>query len=288
MKLVTIGLPTYNGSRTLRRALDTLLAQTYKNFELIISDNASTDPEAQKICEEYARKDARIRYVRQKENIGPLRNFKFVADEARGEFFMWVADDDWWHLEFVEKLLQKLEANPAVGVAMSSYKLIYPDGEMKEEIKYERDLDMNGRSLYYVYDKMATGSPTIMYIYGLFRTEFFRRLMKRGMPQCIGQDRILMCEAALAMGFASVPETLYFKEMARTQVKFNHKKDEVGKLYLSRFPYFYSVWMMLKFLLTSSIIPLSRKSLIFWPWLKYAWHRSPRVKHEIRKQLIRE
>jgi glycosyltransferase involved in cell wall biosynthesis len=285
MKLVSIGLATYNGSRTLRRALDTLLAQTYKNFELIISDNASTDTEVQKICEEYAAKDTRIRYVRQKENIGPLRNFKFVADEARGEFFMWTADDDWWHPEFVEKLLKKLEENPGAGVAMPSHHLIYMDGELMEEVKYEGDLDLTNKSYYYVYNKMAVGAPIIMYIYGLWRTEKFKKLNRRAMPKCIGQDRILMCEAALYTHFASVPEILYFKEMPRTSLKAHHADDEVGQFYRAKFPYLHSVWAMLWWLLSSRNIPFYRKPLIFWPWMKYGWHRLPRIKHEIIKSI---
>ncbi len=281
-KLVSIGLATHNGSRTIRRALDTLLAQTYKNFELIISDNASTD-ETGKICEGYAARDSRIRYVRQKENIGPLRNFKFVADEARGEFFMWAADDDWWHSEFIEKLLKKLEESSRAGVAMSSHRLIYVDGELREEVGYVGDLDLTDKGYYYTYNKMAIGAPIIMYIYGLWRTEKFRKLNKRAMPKCIGQDRILMCEAALTTGFASVSETLYFKEMTRATLKAHHADDEVGQFYLTRFPYLYSVWVMLWWLLSSRNIPLRRKPLIFIPWLKYAWHRLPRIKHEILK-----
>ncbi|HEY9297142.1 MAG TPA: glycosyltransferase, partial [Phormidium sp.] len=77
--LVSIGMPVYNGDRYLRLALDSLLAQDYENFDLIISDNASTD-KTQEICLEYAAKDSRIRYYRNQVNVGASENFKVVVD----------------------------------------------------------------------------------------------------------------------------------------------------------------------------------------------------------------
>lgn len=107
---VTIGMPIYNGECTIRRSLDAVLAQTFGDFELIISDNASTDA-TEEVCREYADKDARVIYVRQAANIGATRNFKYVLDHARGEFFMWWAADDTRSADFVDQNLKFLEAN---------------------------------------------------------------------------------------------------------------------------------------------------------------------------------
>jgi glycosyltransferase involved in cell wall biosynthesis len=101
---LSIGMPVYNGERFIHKALDSLLSQTFLDFELIISDNASID-NTRAICLEYAASDSRIRYVRQNENQGPLANFQFVLDEAVGEYFMWAAADDVWDPKFVEVLL---------------------------------------------------------------------------------------------------------------------------------------------------------------------------------------
>src|ERR1700690_2651657 len=90
---VSIGLPVYNGEKYLAAAIDSLLAQTYADFELIISDNASTDRTA-KICQEYAELDRRIRYYRQPKNCGIAGNFTRTLELARGEFFQWHAHDD--------------------------------------------------------------------------------------------------------------------------------------------------------------------------------------------------
>lgn len=110
---VSIGMPVYNGEPSIRVALNSLLAQSFSDFELIISDNASTDG-TQLICLEYAEIDERIRYVRHLDNRGARANFQFVLDEAVGEFFMWAASDDIWSPVFIEANLLNLVANDAI------------------------------------------------------------------------------------------------------------------------------------------------------------------------------
>jgi len=105
---VSIGMPVYNGEKFICKALDSLLSQTFSDFELIISDNASTD-NTEALCLEYAACDSRIRYVRQEENQGPLANFQYVLDEAVGEYFMWAACDDYWEPVCVEKWVYWLD-----------------------------------------------------------------------------------------------------------------------------------------------------------------------------------
>lgn len=106
---VSIGMPVFNGEKYICEAIDSLLAQTFRDFELIISDNASTDA-TQAICEEYACRDLRIRYVRQPENRGAPANFQFVLDEAVGEYFMWAAADDLWDANWLSILLKHFDA----------------------------------------------------------------------------------------------------------------------------------------------------------------------------------
>lgn len=114
---ISIGMPVYNGEKYIREALDSLLGQSVTDFELLISDNASTDG-TEAICQQYAAKDSRIRYVRQPVNLGALANFTFVLDEARGGYFMWAAADDKWDLNWISDLLnamKKTGANAAFG-----------------------------------------------------------------------------------------------------------------------------------------------------------------------------
>jgi glycosyltransferase involved in cell wall biosynthesis len=117
---ISIGMPVYNGTKFIREALDSLLVQTFTDFELIISDNTSTDA-TEAICREYAAKDERIRYVRQAKNLGLVANFKFVLDESVGEYFMWAAHDDRWHCLFIEECLRVFEDDPKCDLVFSEY-----------------------------------------------------------------------------------------------------------------------------------------------------------------------
>ncbi len=108
---MTVGMPIYNAQATIEAVLEALLNQTVRNFELIISDNASTD-KTREICEKYAATDDRIRYVRQANNIGAEANFNFVLSQSAHKYFMWAAADDIRSLDFLEYNIAFLENNP--------------------------------------------------------------------------------------------------------------------------------------------------------------------------------
>jgi glycosyltransferase involved in cell wall biosynthesis len=113
--MVSIGMPVYNAEAFIRRAVESILAQSYPHFELIISDNASTDRTGE-ICQEYSARDHRIRYVRQKSNMGATANFKFVLDAAQHDRFIWAAADDWWDLGRLQLLVSALKGDDAAVV----------------------------------------------------------------------------------------------------------------------------------------------------------------------------
>src|SRR5437868_11959393 len=108
--LVTIAVPVRNGEKYVARALDCVLAQTYENFELLISDNASTDG-TYEICQRYTG-DARVQLWRNEQNIGANGNFDLTLERAAGKYFMWAAADDMWAPRFVEALVHELETDP--------------------------------------------------------------------------------------------------------------------------------------------------------------------------------
>lgn len=105
--LVSVGIPCYNRPEGLRRTLECITGQTYRNLEIIISDNCSTNPEVERVVRDFASRDIRIQYYRQGVNKGPIPNFQFVLEKATGEYFMWAADDDKWENYFIEKCLCK-------------------------------------------------------------------------------------------------------------------------------------------------------------------------------------
>lgn len=110
--LVSVGIPTYNRPDGLKRTLECILAQTYTNLEILVSDNASPNPEVEKIAREFASRDSRIIYYRQEENKGAVFNFKFVLKQAHGKFFMWAADDDYFATtDLISKLVSTAQEN---------------------------------------------------------------------------------------------------------------------------------------------------------------------------------
>ena len=123
---VSIGMPVFNGEAFVSQAIQSLLEQTYVDFELIISDNASTDS-TERICRKYALQDSRIRYVRNSENVGLESNFQRVFDLSQGEFFMWAAHDDLWEPEFIEELVELLERSPDAALAFCRFDIIDAD-----------------------------------------------------------------------------------------------------------------------------------------------------------------
>ena len=131
---LSIGLPVHNGELFIERAIESILAQTFTDFELIISDNASTDS-TQEICQNFSKKDDRIRIFKQEKNIGIHRNFYFLLSQAKGKYFAWTAVDDYLDKDFMEKNLKVLESRNSI---VSSIGKIIPYGT--ESLKIDSKL----------------------------------------------------------------------------------------------------------------------------------------------------
>lgn len=119
-KILTIGMPTHNGARTIGKSILSLLNQTERRFQLVISDNASNDG-TEEICRNLAKGDERIIYIRQRVNLGPIGNFNYVLDYAESDYFMWACDDDAWDQCFVEKLIKILNSSSEWSFSIPSW-----------------------------------------------------------------------------------------------------------------------------------------------------------------------
>jgi glycosyltransferase involved in cell wall biosynthesis len=166
---ISIGMPVYNGEQFIREALDSLLVQTFTDFELIISDNASTDG-TEAICREYETRDKRIRYVRWALNRGAIANFNFVLNEAVGEYFMWAACDDIRSVDYLELNCHFLGRNP--DYVASTCPTRYEDGSFDQ--KRMGDGTLEGRRSARISDFFGCWHANGRF-YSLFRLDVLRK-----------------------------------------------------------------------------------------------------------------
>jgi glycosyltransferase involved in cell wall biosynthesis len=127
---LTIGMPAYNSARTIRRAIESLLAQTYPHFQLIVSDDCSKDDTAE-VSDEYAAHDSRVVVVRQPRNLN-YGNFRFLLQSARTPLFMFAPADDWWHPNYARRMIEALDANPGAVCAVSRVAFMRGDVFVRE------------------------------------------------------------------------------------------------------------------------------------------------------------
>jgi polysaccharide pyruvyl transferase WcaK-like protein/glycosyltransferase involved in cell wall biosynthesis len=203
---LSIGLPVYNGQAYLAESLEALLDQSYRDFELIISDNASTDA-TEEICRRYMARDDRIRYIRQPANVGAAENHNVVVRHARGELFKWASDDDLYDRDLLLRCVQALDDHPDVVLASCLSAVIDSTGTIVEKATHHPE---------------ATDSPhaaerfrALLFAlggdddYGIIRTEVLRRTPLTG--SYYHSDRTLVAELALHGRFYRVPEILYYR-----------------------------------------------------------------------------
>jgi len=265
MTRVTVGMPVFNGGETVSRAIDSLLAQTYGNFELIISDNASTDGTEQ-ICREYASKDSRIRYIRHKQNQGPLPNYRFVLEKAIGEFFFWAPHDDWWDPEFIRNGVDALEFEPKAAAAMGEVQYIDRDGEVFLVDKPPYNLFGRERHVLLRYIKTNYTDHLFYSFYRrkkLTNTYFFKYLYSNNNIFST-PEKILILETIMNGGFVDSPEMEY-----KNYYSFKKKKDLVemglnpGKIAQTRQSLFMAYLICLNFGFKRGGISLATMFLVY-------------------------
>ncbi|MGO9079746.1 MAG: glycosyltransferase family 2 protein [Streptosporangiaceae bacterium] len=202
---LTIGLPVYNGENFLAQSLDALLGQSYENFELIISDNASTDGTAD-ICRRYEKMDSRIRYVRQLRNIGCAPNHNFVIRQARGELFKTASHDDLYARDLLRLCIDTLDEHPDVVLAHSWSAVIDESGVVTNLVDYPVNTAAprapeRFRSM--LFDGWGDDEG------GVIRIDVLRRIALHDSYHFA--DRTFTTEIALHGPFYMVPDWLYFR-----------------------------------------------------------------------------
>ena len=201
---LSIGLPVYNGERFLTATIESLLAQSYTDFELILADNASTDSTAE-ICRQYADRDPRVQHHRSNVNLGAAWNFNRAFRLSRGEYFKWAANDDLHHPRFVEECVDHLDSDPALILCFARTQFIDDHGSSLGEYKFPVDVnEASRRELFLVY---AAGGHIVHEIFGVIRSQALRQSPLIG--SFVGSDHILLGTLALRGRFYQVPEILF-------------------------------------------------------------------------------
>ena len=247
---VTIGLPVYNAEANVAEAIREFQAQDFEDFEVVISDNNSTDA-TYDICAAYVSADKRFRLERQTRNIGANRNFDYVLSRARGELFMWAAAGDHRAPSFVRRCAEALAANPGAVLATPNVRLAYPPPQASQIFAYSEDVTHPHviRRLRWILRAGAWFA-----IYGLIRRDALDRtrpITSLGPTPApgLGPDYRVV-ELALLGPFARVPETLF---------EYSMRHPEPADILRQR------------------LDPNARfRGTMFWWWLKDFWYMSGR------------
>ncbi len=226
---VSIGIPVYNGEGFVGSAIESILNQTFQDFEIVISDNASTD-QTEEICRAYVAKDSRIRYFRSEKNLGAALNYDRTFTEARGRYFKWAAHDDLLAPTYLEKCINVLENNPDVAMCTADTMLVDADGD---RLLYEAEADClmdKFGNRYRNYDKprdFAAATPHKRYkshlfntrwvfeIFGVYRHEVFANSSKHG--AYYGSDKVLLAEVCIMGKIVVIPEPLFLNRRHENQ-----------------------------------------------------------------------
>lgn len=203
---VSVGLPVYNGEKYLALAIESILAQTMTDFELIICDNGSSD-RTPDICKEFAEKDARIRYYQNKTNIGASGNHNKTLKLARGEYFVWGSYDDIRHPEYLEKCCAVLDQQSGASACHSKTQYIDADGN--ETPRQEVILDIENDDPVRRFQEMIRMDHKVEMILALMRTDLMRKT--KGLAPFSDSDRVIMAEMCLHGKIVMVPEYLFYR-----------------------------------------------------------------------------
>jgi len=204
--LVTVGLPVYNSERYLSQSIESLLGQTFREFVLVISDNASTD-RTPEICLKYARDDSRVRYYRNERNIGLSANFNRVFQLAASKYLKWSSSDDYWAADMLADAVSVMESDPTIVLCYPKTTLVAePGGGLTP---YEDRLHLMEENPVARYLRLLENIRLVHQHQGLIRTDAIRRTSLLGTHT--GSDINFLAELCLYGKFFEVPKYQYFR-----------------------------------------------------------------------------
>ena len=241
---LTIGLPIFNEEKKIGKVLEDLFSQNYRNFYLIISDNASEDNSYQ-ICNEWAKKNKNIELVRQKKKLNINENFYFIYSKVKTKYFMWIAADDNRSQDYISKNIEFLNNNLDY-IASSSKNIV----ELKDNKKTEVTFDINGTmsERYLKFLQNCFFSHGIFY--SIFRTINLEETKKY--LNYIAWDWIVNLTIIKNGKFKRISEGYFISAHGGTSTKKDYIYNQNSKLLFKLFPFHRFMIKFFKFYLKSN------------------------------------
>jgi glycosyltransferase involved in cell wall biosynthesis len=201
---VTVGVVVYNGALTLRRAVESILNQTYKGFVIHVSDDGSRDASA-KVGTSLAAEHGRVVFTQQPRNLGPANNFRFLLERARAEYFMWLGADDYLEPTYLARMITILDADPTLVACVSRVCFVKPDGSRRlSEAMHPLSADPTTNLAVYLSQPHENG------LYALYRTDPLRKAFPRSHFHAF--DWAAVAGTLLHGGHAEVADVLMVRE----------------------------------------------------------------------------
>ncbi|RMH01033.1 MAG: glycosyltransferase family 2 protein [Chloroflexi bacterium] len=281
---VSIGLPVFNGERYLAQAINSILAQTFTDFELIISDNGSTD-QTEAICRAYAAKDGRIQYERHHENRGAAWNYNRVFALSRGQYFKWAAADDYLANTFLEKCVQILDSRPEVVLCFCWFDDV---DEHSQRIQTRQAVTRAGLPQPHArFRDLALVRPvyTCEEVFGLIRRSVLVRT--RLIDYFPDSDRTLLAELGLYGPFYEIPEVLFYHRLhnqssvaerpSRHQRVVWFNPAAANRLVFPNWHQFWATWRVI----WRVPLSLSERAKCHWHMVYWVWRSRKRLWHDL-------
>ena len=281
--LVTIGMPVFNAERFIGRALDTLVSQKNGNFELIISDNASTD-RTWEICLSYASSDDRIRYYRSKQNMGPVWNFNRVFELAGGEYFMWASDDDYWDSSYIRSCLDAFKKSKDIILVGTMCKVVNSEtGNFYMIDEGFSTIGLSPRERFVKYKSVIHSGKHIGAIfYGLYKRDELKKVMP--LKNVIATDHLVLAELCFQGEILTVQEPLMVKHYGGTSVSIESIAIVLGitNRFIIMFPYLKREILFQKIIFQTNKLALIEKiKLSIWSFCNYFFLEVKIVRNKI-------
>lgn len=285
--LITVALPVYNGERFLERSLRCMLGQDFEDFELLISDNGSTDATGE-ICRAFAAADHRVTYLPSDRNRGLAWNWNRPVPLARGHFFKWVAADDEHEPAYLRRTLAALQTDPGAVLAHSRTVDIDEDGKVLSPV--EHGLRFDAAQPHERFSELTRqGYPSVQ-IFGLVRTDVLRRTGLHGpYPR---SDRALLAELGLHGRLIEVDEILFRRREFASRVTRSHDLRQRYAVFAGRpprgpvFPSWRLLWEFWRAISRSPLPPAEKLRCLPALWQYVDGHRGS-LKRDLRGALGR-